>query len=92
MKKISKLLTLVLLGMVTLTGCNSVEKSDDNFKIDNVQNMPTNNWVIDEDLGENYILLNTATNEQIMQVYDRGKGRFLSAKEAVDILNNQSSR
>lgn len=51
----------------------------------------TNNWAIYEDLGKNYILLNTNTNEKITEVYDVGEKRFLSAQEAVDALNNKTN-
>ena len=56
------------------------------------QNIITNNWVIYEDSGENYILLNTKTNEKITDVYDEGNERFISAQEAVDALNNKFNR
>ena len=58
-------------------------------KGDIMQNEEKNNWIIYENSGENYIILNTKTNEQVTEVYDEGEQRFLSAQEAVDALNNK---
>ena len=94
MKKLWKILILGLSEIVTtigLIGYNSVEKLENNYERENLQNIATNNWIIYEDLGENYILLNTNTNEKITEVYDEGNERFLSAQEAVDALNNKTN-
>ena len=85
-----KYLTLVIWAMVVffMVGCQSTEYSN-NTEINEQPKATTNNWIIYENSGENYIILNTKTNEQIINVYDEGQQRFLSAQEAVDTLNNK---
>ena len=66
----------------------SVEKLENNLRKRELTEYSNKYWIIYEDLGENYILLNTNTNEKLTEVYDEGNERFLSAQEAVDALNN----
>ena len=70
-----------------MVGCHSTEYRN-NIEI-NEQPKTTTNKVIYENSGENYIILNIKTNEQVTEVYDEGGQKFLSAQEAVDALNNK---
>ncbi len=85
-----KHLNLVIWIMVVflMVGCHSTEYRN-NIEINEQPKTTTNNWVIYENSGENYIILNTKTNEQVTEVYDEGGQKLLSAQEAVDALNNK---
>lgn len=90
MKKL--ILGALVVVTFTLTGCQIIGHKNNDSETNVTQNRITNNWVIYEDSGENYILLNTKTNEKITDVYDEGNERFLSAQDAVDALNNKFNR
>ena len=85
-----KYLNLVIWGIVVflMVGCQSTEYRN-NIEINEQPKVTTNNWIIYENSGENYIILNTKTNEQVTDVYDERGQKFLSAQEAVDALNNK---
>lgn len=81
-------LGVLVIVVFLMIGCQSTEYRN-NDEIKEKQKITINNWVIYENSGENYIILNTKTNEQITDVYDERGKKFLSAQEAVDALNNK---
>lgn len=85
-------LGVLIIVVFIMVGCQYIEYGNNSIKINeqlNTTKYITNNWVIYENQGENYIILNTKTNEKITDVYDEGGQRFLSAQEAVNALNNK---